>query len=256
MAGSMPRDPGSMAVSGACRGRAWMRRALFGLVVTVILVSSGCASTGKTDPRDPFEAFNRSMFEFNDALDRAVVKPVAKGYRDYVPEVFRFVLGNMFANLADVWTAVNNLLQGKPGQASSDLSRVLLNTTFGFLGAGDVASELGIERNREDFGQTLGRWGVPSGPYLVLPFFGPSSVRDGTGFAFDSWADPLPYALTDQGLYNAAWVTRVIDKRASLLPAERLLEGAAFDKYLFIRDGYLQRRRNLVYDGNPPLEKD
>jgi len=204
---------------------------------------------------DPLEPLNRSIYAFNDAVDRAVLKPAAKGYEAAVPRTFRDMTGNFFGNLADLWTAVNQLLQGKPAEAFSDLSRVAINTTFGFGGLADVASEMGLEKHDEDLGQTLGAWGVPPGPYLVLPFLGPSSFRDAPARAVDMVADPLD-ELGSRGQANNLWLTRLIDGRARLFPAERVLEGAALDKYSFTRDAWLQRRRNQVYDGNPPLEEE
>jgi phospholipid-binding lipoprotein MlaA len=195
------------------------------------------------------------MYSLNDALDSALIKPAAKGYEAIVPGLFRDMAGNFFGNLRDVWTAANQLLQGKPREGFSDISRVVINSTFGFFGIADVASEMGLEKHEEDFGQTLGVWGVPSGPYLVLPFFGPSSVRDGIARVPDFFADPL-LEIDSHGLRNNLWLTRVLDTRVRLFPAERLLQGAALDKYSFTRDAWLQRRRNQIHDGNPPPSDD
>ncbi len=229
----------------------------------VQLAHAGCATTAgggadDGDPSaraDPFESFNRSVFAFNDAVDQAVLKPVAKGYEAVVPRPARDMVGNFFGNLADLWTAANQLLQGKPAEAFSDLSRFVVNTTFGFGGIADVASEMGFEKHDEDFGQTLGVWGVPSGPYLVLPLLGPSSFRDAPARGLDMVADPLN-EIGSRGQANNLWLTRLIDGRARLFPAERVLEGAALDKYSFTRDAWLQRRRNQVHDGNPPMDYD
>lgn len=237
------------------------------LVLAVVLAGAlaGCASTGPSGEdddypggasKDPFESFNRKVDAFNTTIDDNLLAPTARAYRDYVPEPIRFFAGNFFSNIQDAWTGVNNLLQGKPGAAASDLGRLAINFTFGFFWISDPASEMGLEKNREDFGQTLGVWGVPSGPYLVLPLFGPSSIRDAGGFAVDQWVDPLGQLVTRDPPYVAAAVTRVVDTRAQLLRASNLLEGAALDRYSFVRDAYLQRRRNLVYDGNPPLDDD
>ena len=165
------------------------------------------------------------------------------------------MVGNAVSNVGDLWTAANQLLQGKPADAASDLFRFTVNTTFGFFGVADMASPMGFEKHREDFGQTLGRWGLASGPYLVLPIFGPSSVRDGAGFAVDFAANPVRHTATE-GQSNNFTLARIIDGRASLLSTERLIDGAALDRYSFIRDGYLQRRRNQVFDGNPPASQD
>lgn len=230
------------------------RWALAILGVLSLLGATGCASLSGNPNAvayDPFEPMNRAVFAVNDVVDAAVLRPVARVYVDYVPEGLRGVVGNIFGNVADVWTAFNQLLQGKPIEALGDISRFVINSTFGFFGVADIATELGLEKHREDLGQTLGRWGLPAGPYLVLPFFGPSSVRDTAGFAVDLTVDPV--TKTDPvALRNTASVSRAVDARARLFPAEKLLEGASLDKYSFVRDGYLQRRRSQVYDGNPP----
>ena len=205
--------------------------------------------------RDPFERVNRTVFAFNDRVDQAVTKPLARGYQAIVPEFVRQYVGNFFGNAADVSTAANQLLQGKPMLAFSDAGRVVVNTVFGILGLVDVASDLGLEKHREDFGQTLGRWGIGTGPFLVLPLLGPSNVRDGIGTAVDITTDPLRAALSD-GQRNYAYGLRVIDTRQQLLGAERVAEGAALDRYSFYRDAYLQRRRNQIYDGDPPPEDE
>jgi phospholipid-binding lipoprotein MlaA len=195
------------------------------------------------------------MFEFNERADAYVIKPAAEGYAKVVPEPVRDCIGNVFRNIGDLGNAVNNLLQGKPYEASSDLCRVVINSTVGLLGCFDVATRVGLTRNNEDFGQTLGRWGLNPGPYFVLPILGPSTVRDTVGRVADVYADPVSYI--DYDAYEiATQALRAIDLRASLLQATRLIEGAALDKYQFVRDGYLQRRRNLIYDGNPPPEKE
>ncbi len=216
---------------------------------------AGCATTGAEGgaaaSRDPLEPMNRAVYQFNDAFDRAIAKPTAQAYENVVPSFLRDMVGNAFGNVRDVWTAVNQLLQGKPGHAASDAWRVMINTTFGFAGLFDVASEAGIEKHNEDFGQTLGRWGVPAGPYLVLPFLGPSSLRDAPGRGVDIWGDPLR-TIDSHGQRNNAVLLRAIDDRQRLLDAERVVSEAALDRYSFIRDSWFQLRRNQVYDGNPP----
>ena len=222
-------------------------------------ISAGSASRdsgGPPDPQarrsriDPLESLNRGVARFNDVLDDYFLRPVARVYDDYTPEVIRMITRNFLSNLLDPYIAVNNLLQGKPGAAFSDLGRFTLNSTFGFFGFGDPATDIGLEKHREDFGQTLGVWGVPTGPYLVLPLFGPSNLRDGFGFAVDAYGalinrfDNVPFRNSVAGL-------ELIDVRARLLPTQRVLE-EALDRYLLVRDSYLQRRRNLVYDGEPP----
>lgn len=234
-----------------------LRAALLAPFLAGAIALGGCASSqGPGANVDPLEPMNRAVFAFNDTLDRYALEPAATAYRDYVPETFRFIAGNMFENLRDVWTSVNNLLQGKPGRAASDFGRVVVNTTFGFIGMGDVASEIGFPKHREDFGQTLGVWGMPTGPYLVLPFFGPSNFRDGAGLALDSYADPMASLVGDVPTRNTAYGIRLLDARAGLLQAGGLMDDIALDRYLFMRDGYLQRRRSLVYDGDPPPTDD
>lgn len=212
---------------------------------------AGCATSG--NPKDPIEGFNRAMFSFNETVDSAVIKPVAQGYDYITPAPVQTGVSNFFANIADVWISFNNLIQGKPGQALSDVGRVLINTTIGIVGLFDVATGMGLEKHEEDFGQSLGRWGVGDGAYLVLPIFGPRTLRDAGGFLVDVWVDPV--ANHDPvDVRNVSLALRAIDDRASFLKAESAIEAAALDKYAYIRDAYLQRRRSLIYDGNPPRE--
>ena len=219
------------------------------------LSATACATTAPGGRADPLEPLNRAVFAVNELLDDVVAEPTARVYVAVIPEALRVTASNVFDNLRDLWTAANQLLQGKPREAMSDLGRFLINSTFGFAGFADIASDLGFERHREDFGQTLGRWGMPQGPYLVLPVFGPSTVRDGVGLSADMLADPVG-AIDPIDARNAARGLRIVDTRASLLKAGRVLEGAALDKYTFVRDGYLQRRRSLVWDGDPPPDPD
>jgi phospholipid-binding lipoprotein MlaA len=235
-------------------------RLVWRLAVAVLLAGAlGACATIPADagknPTDPWETYNRHMFEFNDRVDRAVLKPVAQAYTTVVPQLARDCLSNAFSNLNDVPNALNNLLQGKPGRAASDICRVAINTTIGLLGCFDLASKMGLEKSDEDFGQTLGTWGAGPGPYFVWPLLGPSTVRDSVGRVVGFYTDPLD-AVDHTRTRNVISGTRIIDLRAQLLPAERVVEGAALDKYQFVRDAYLQRRRNLVFDGNPPREKD
>ena len=229
-----------------------LRAAVVCVAVSVFLLG-GCASTG--NPRDPLEGLNRAVYTFNDGVDHLIVAPAAGIYRDLVPDFIRTGVSNFFANIADVLIALNSLLQGKLLNAVSDVGRVVVNTTAGLLGLFDVATELGLEKHNEDFGQTLGYWGIGSGPYLVLPFLGPSSLRDAVGLLGDWKTSPLTYVdpnRTRNQLYGAFFVSR----RSELLEASKILETAALDPYEFVRDGYLQRRCNLVYDGSPPDEND
>ncbi len=224
-------------------------------VVAVALLAvalCGCATSG--NQKDPVEGFNRAIFAFNDGLDAMIIKPVAQAYDAVMPSPVRTGITNFFGNIADLFIGVNNLLQGKPAEASSDIGRVLVNSTIGILGLVDVASGLGMEKHEEDFGQTFGRWGVGDGAYVVLPVFGPRTVRDTVGLVLDSKVDPVA-DIGDVPTRNSLMALRIVDIRADLLPADKIIEEAALDKYAYVRDGYLQRRRNLIYDGNAPREK-
>lgn len=225
------------------------------LGVTLALLSSVALAQDDGQASDPLEGFNRGVQSFNDGLDNAVLKPVATAYRDVVPSFARTAIGNFFGNLGDGWSAVNHLLQGKLEPALNMTLRMAVNTTFGLGGLLDVAGEAGLERQSEDFGQTLGAWGVPAGPYLVLPLLGPSSLRDAGGRVVDMQPDTAPRYTHDEAVRNGALVLNVVDTRASLLGATRLLDDIALDRYSFIRDAYLARRLNQVYDGNPPQER-
>lgn len=224
-------------------------------VAALLLVGlSGCAAKNGT-PTDPWQGYNRAMFSFNEGLDRAVIKPVAKGYEWVVPTGVNTVITNFFSNVADPLIAVNNFFQGKFKEAAGDVGRVLLNTGIGIGGLVDVATDMGFEKHDEDFGQTLGRWGMNDGPYFVLPFFGPSTVRDAFGLLADWQADPVTF-VDPNGLRYSLVGLRQIDTRADLLPAEKMVEAGAIDRYSYVRDGYLQHRRYLLHDGQPPREKE
>jgi phospholipid-binding lipoprotein MlaA len=221
----------------------------------LLMVFGGCASTN--NPRDPLEPLNRAMYQVNDGLDKVVMKPVATVYKTVLPQFVRTGVTNFFNNLYDILTALNNLLQGKIADAASDVGRIALNTTVGIAGFIDVGTEVGLEKHKEDFGQTLGRWGIPDGPYLQIPFFGPSSFRDGVGLFVDVKLDPIRWIWRDHiATRNSVWALHIINLRANLLDSTKILDEAALDPYEFQRDAYLQRRRNLVYDGNPPPQKD
>ncbi len=215
---------------------------------------AGCASGPQADPRDPLEPWNRAVYKFNDKVDQVVAKPVATAYRRVVPGGIRDRVRNFFANLADPFIGVNSFLQGKPEDGITDWARFVFNSTFGLFGIHDVATEMGLEKHNEDFGQTFGRWGAGTGPYLVLPFLGSSNLRDGIGTALDIATDPLNRVEPDDVSYSL-WALRLTQTRADLLDASRILEEASLDKYTFQRDAYLQRRRSLVYDGRPPRER-
>lgn len=223
----------------------------FCTLFAAVSLLGGCATAG--NPKDPIEGFNRTIFAINDGVDKVVLKPVAKGYDAVVPVPAKTGVSNIFGNIADVFIGANNLLQGKGRDAASDVGRVLVNTTIGMLGFFDFASDFGLEKHDEDFGQTFGRWGAGPGAYVVVPFFGPRNVRDTAGLALDLAVDPLGN-MHNVAARNTLVTTRVISDRAALLPAEKVIEEAALDKYSYIRDAYLQRRRSQVYDGSPPGE--
>lgn len=221
--------------------------------IAAVLLLTGCATT--QNPQDPLEKYNRAVFSFNDAVDRTVLKPTATAYKKTVPSFAQTGVNNFFGNLSDAWSAVNNLLQGKGQAGMGDMTRFAFNSTFGILGLLDIASEAGIPKHNEDFGQTLGVWGVPSGPYLMLPLLGPSTVRDTAALPADMAGDIWGYK-EPVNWRNIGKAVNIIDKRATLLDASNLLEEAALDRYEFIRDGYMQRRQSQVYDGNVPRQGD
>lgn len=218
------------------------------------LTLTGCAVNG--DPRDPIEPVNRAVHGFNEGFDRAVLKPVAQGYRAVTPAIAQTGLRNFFSNLDDVTVVANDILQFKMEQGTRDFMRLAFNSTFGLLGMIDIASEMGLRKHNEDFGQTLGRWGVGTGPYLVLPFLGPGNLRDSTAFAIDTRHTDLARKLDDVSTRNPVLGLRLVTQRAELLDAKQVADEAALDNYEFTRDFFLERRRGLVYDGNPPLEDE
>jgi phospholipid-binding lipoprotein MlaA len=232
----------------------WSRRACVVAVVANLL--GGCATTtgapqGAANPRDPWEAWNRKVFAFNEALDENLLRPVATAYRDIVPQFMRTGVTNVFNNFADAWGAINSLLQGKGEAAASDTVRFAFNSVFGIAGVLDLASEARIDASREDFGQTLGYWGFGPGPYVVWPVLGPSAVRESAALPFDLSASPT-VAVRPLTVRWGVGVINIVNTRANLLGATRVIEDIALDKYSFIRDAYLARRRSLVYDGEPP----
>jgi phospholipid-binding lipoprotein MlaA len=236
-----------------------IRRTLVAAFVVLAGFASGCATIpadAGNDPRDPFESVNRQIFEFNEGVDKVLLKPVAEAYVAILPVPVRDCLSNAFSNLREPSTALNNLLQGKPSEALSDTCRFAVNTTVGLLGCFDVATRMGLEKHQEDFGQTLGVWGAEAGAYLVVPVFGPSNIRDAIGiYGVETFLD-VNFWIENVRVRNSILFTRFVNLRAELLEAEKIISEASLDKYRFVRDGYLQRRRNLVYDGNPPRERD
>ena len=226
------------------------------LMMTWIL--TGCA-TNPSHEADPFETFNRGVFAINDGIDKIVLKPIAETYTTLVPNPIDVGVTNFFSNINDIIVVANDLLQLKFKQAISDTSRFAINSTVGLLGFIDVASNFDFPKHSEDFGQTLGFWGLGKGPYLVLPLLGPSSVRDTMGLGADSFLDPRFYVTGSNGVTRAMWASEGINKvdlRADLLAGEEVLDVAALDKYSYLRDAYLARREYLVYDENPPLSEE
>ncbi len=225
--------------------------------LSLFCLMTGCATAPAGTVNDPYESFNRSMFTFNDALDRVALKPAATAYQAVTPGFVRTVVSNFFANLAEPWVAVNAALQLK-GQATVEtILRFAVNTYFGLGGALDIASSMGLERRNEDFGQTLGHWGANSGPYLVLPIFGPTTVRDSAGLVVDAQGDPVNRAPTVLSTTaDGLSILRLISFREKVLNAGNLLDEAALDKYTFTRDVFLQRRQALVFDGQEPPEAE
>lgn len=222
-------------------------------MLLLALALGGCASSHH-NPKDPFESFNRGMYRFNDAVDKAVLKPVAQGYNAVLPSPARTAATNFFSNLDDVTVVLNDLLQFKIVQAITDCERVIFNTTFGIFGLIDVSTSMNLEKHDEDFGQTMGYWGIGSGPYLVLPFFGPSSIRDGIGLYVDSRTSMLK-EVDHIPTRNQLYATNTVNTRANRMDEEKILDEASIDRYSFLRDAYLQHRQSKVYDGNPPREK-
>ena len=223
------------------------RRGACGLLLALVLATGGCATTEARNPRDPWEPFNRHVYYVNEGLDRILLKPAATWYREVLPPLLRTGVANFFGNMSDAWSAANNLMQLRLPEAEESLARFQLNSMFGLFGIFDVASDLNIERHREDFGQTLGRWGVPPGPYLMLPFFGPSTLRDAAALPVDRQFN-LVRIIESDGLRDLTYVVNVVDKRSNLLRVSSVLDEAALDRYSFTRDAYLQRRRAEIFD--------
>jgi len=214
-----------------------------------LLALAGCATVTNPTPGDPFESANRTVFKFNDAVDHAVLKPVAQGYNWLLPQFARTVVTNFFGNFGDAYTMVNNYLQGKGTEGTEDLMRVAMNTVFGVGGLFDFASQAGLPKHYQDFGLTLGHYGVQQGPYLVIPLLGPSTIRDGAGLVVDYFADPIGY-IDPTWVATTLYGVRLINTRASLIGASDLLSEAALDKYSFVRGGYLQRRQYEIDGGS------
>lgn len=219
-------------------------------VVTMSAVATGCATTpgAATDIRDPFEGYNRTMYSFNKGVDNLILRPTATVYAEVLPLFFQTMVGNFFGNVGDVWTAANNFLQGKPREGANDVMRVLFNSTIGLGGLIDICTPAGMPKHEEDFGQTLAVWGVKSGPYVVLPIFGSSTLRDSLAKPIDIIVDPVAQ-INPMSTRNVARAMRLVDDRAALLGTSSILDGAALDPYEFTRDAYLQRRQSRIRDG-------
>lgn len=226
-------------------------------LLAIVTLASGCATVAE-DQRvdyDPWEGLNRGTHAVNDTVDRATLKPLAKGYRKIVPEPVRNGVTNFSRNLFTPRSAINNFLQGKPKDGFSELARFVVNTTVGVGGIFDIATESGVEPKTEDFGQTAAVWGVPQGPYVVIPFLGPSTLRDAALIPLDVTADPLYHYDGKQSVRNSLYAIRLVNLRSRVLSIEELLQDSA-DPYVTIRESYLQNREFQIYDGDPPLEDD
>lgn len=219
------------------------------------LLLAGCATAPDAHPRDPWEPMNRQVFAFNQTFDEVAFKPVAVAYKNVTPRLVRAGVTNFFNNLGDAWSLFNNVLQGKLQASVETYFRITVNTIWGIGGVFDIATEIGVEPRPEDFGQTLGLWGLPTGPYLVLPFFGPSNVRDALATPADTFGYPVTL-VNPVALRNSLAALNAVDKRANYLRAGDMLDESALDKYVFSRDVFLQKRRNDIYDGAPPPEDD
>jgi phospholipid-binding lipoprotein MlaA len=217
-------------------------------VILVVFALTGCATSTK-NPQDPMEDYNRAMFSFNDKVDQVALKPAATAYKKVVPDFMQEGVGNFFGNIGDVSTALNNFLQARGGDGVNDLERVFLNSTVGIAGLFDVATPSGLPKHDQDFGQTLGRWGVKAGPYVILPFIGPTTMRDAVAMPVDLETDLWSYKYPVRWR-NTGSVIRLIDRRAYILDTSSLLEDAALDRYEFVRDAYLQRRESKIYHGD------
>ena len=225
------------------------------LVASSSALFAGCATTGPASPADPFEPWNRAMYDVNEVVDGKVVKPAVQAYVDYTPKPIQQVIRNFFGNIEDLFSAINGFLSNQPDKAGNDLGRVILNTLAGIGGLIDVASEAGIPKGNLDFGLTFGAWGFPQGPYLFVPLIGPTTVRDGTGLVVRAYSGAVGW-IPDVPTRNVLYGVSAVDLRAQALQAESLIDQAALDRYTFIRRAYLQRRQYLLYDGKVPPEKE
>ncbi len=239
------------------------RLPVFVLMAVICLQFCACATSGtatdnsqpERSPTDPWEPLNRPIYNFNSALDKVTLKPLAKVYKFVIPSFMRRGVTNFSRNLRSPLNIINHFLQGKPGDGFGQTGRFLLNSTIGIGGLIDVAAAAGLEQKNEDFGETLAVWGVPNGPYVVVPFLGSRTLRDATMIPLNILADPL-FHYKDSSVRDKVYLLRLIDLRARLLSAEELLLKDAYDPYIRIREAYLQRRKYLIYDGDPPEDDD
>ncbi|PCI20363.1 MAG: ABC transporter [Piscirickettsiaceae bacterium] len=228
---------------------------MFVIALIALSLLSGCASLTSQKENDPLELINRGIYSFNEKADEYVLEPVAKGYRFVTPQVVDTSITNFFRNLDDVVVFVNDILQFKFNQAASDGARFLVNSTVGILGFMDVATDMGMPKHNEDFGQTLGAYGLGTGPYIVLPILGPSNLRDTVGLYADTFVDPIQYIEDSHTMWGVI-VLKGIDTRAGIISTKKIFDQAALDPYEFIRSSYFQRREYLVYDGDPPMDEE
>jgi phospholipid-binding lipoprotein MlaA len=240
-------------IAGALTLRAGGRAAARALALVATVLLAGCATTSMRG--DPFEPANRVAFDVHEAIDGAIIRPAIQVYVDYTPEPVRRVVSNFFGNIDDLYSAINSALQGKPDDFGNSLGRVMVNTGFGLGGLIDIASEAGIPKVDEDFGQTFGVWGIPQGPYLFVPLFGPSTFRDGTGFLIRAFTTPTGF-IPDIPVRNVVWGMAWVNENALIVGTSKLVEQAALDRYTFVRRAYLQRREYLVRDGKPAPETE
>jgi phospholipid-binding lipoprotein MlaA len=229
-----------------------MKRASFAVAVSLLL--GACATA--PNQVDPFEPMNRAAYRFHDTMDRNLVRPWIRAYVQYTPQPVRVAVSNFFNNIDDLFSGVAGLMQGKWDKAGDDFGRVTLNTAFGLVGLVDLASMIGVERGDEDFGQVMGFYGIPQGPYFFIPFLGPTTLRDGTGWIIRYAVGPITYVVHDVPARNTLYAIGAVDLKAKLLEFDDLADRAAIDRYVFIRRSYLQRREYQVYDGNPPKKEE
>ena len=231
-----------------------IKKIIFCAVIAATVILSGCASLTSQEENDPLEIVNRGIYEFNEAADESVIEPIAKAYQFVTPETIDNSVTNFFSNLDDIVVFMNDVLQLKFNQALSDGGRVIVNTTIGLLGLVDMATDMGLPKHNEDFGQTLGAYGLGTGPYIVLPILGPSTLRDSVGLYGDMFVEPIQQLNDSSGMWTVI-ALKGIDTRADLISAKKILDQASLDPYEFMRSGYFQRREYLIYDGNPPFDE-